>query len=174
MLVRFSPFRFLFTVTYVVVFIGLPSLTNFIYFWLGIELLMLIFMGISYTLFIRRISSLIAYFFVQSLASFLIVLSYLFDLRLVFTSAILLKLGMFPFLFWFIRSVANFPNLIFLLSATLHKVPPVILLLQFSLYLTPRVFWLSSVLRALVCGGLMLSCSDLRLLLVLSSVGNNP
>lgn len=101
---------------------------------------MLVLMGIAYSIVNNNISSMMVYFFVQSLASFLILISYLFSVDLLFSFALVLKLGMFPFIFWYLSSVSYFPGSLFFFASTFHKLPPLILLFQFSIHIIDSVF----------------------------------
>jgi len=113
------------------------------------------------------------YFFTQSLASFLLLLSYVFARPMWLTFAVVLKLGLFPFMLWFFHAVLSFPNSLFLLVATLHKLPVLLILLQFRLPLQFTFLWISFLLTLSLSGVMMVQRLDLRILLVASSVGNN-
>ena len=173
MMVFFTPYTFIFGVLYMFFLLSLCSLSNFYAFWLGIEMITLLLIGISYTVFTNRVSQLMVYFLVQSLSSFLILISYLISSPVLLTVSYLLKLGIFPFLTWYLNSVRRFPNFIFWLTGTLHKLPPLLLLMQFNLVLETTLFWGSVLLTTFIAGTLMLIRSDFRYLLVASSVGNN-
>jgi len=173
MFVFFTPYTYIFRVLYFLFLLSLSSLSNFYYFWLAIELIALLLMGISYTIFTNRVSQLMVYFLVQSLARFLILISYVFSMTILLSVSLLLKLGMFPFIGWYLNSVARFPNYVFWLTGTLHKLPPLLLLAQFRLQIEPHLFWRSILITTLISGSIMLSTSDFRYLLVNSSVGNN-
>jgi hypothetical protein len=173
MFVLFTPYTYIFRVLYLFFILALPSLSSFYYFWLSIEFMALLLIGISYTIFTNSVSQLIVYFLIQSLSSFLILLSYLTSNTIILTLSLFLKLGMFPFLTWYLNSVSRFPNFIFWLTGTLHKLPPLLLLLQFNLQLDVYLLWGSLLATTLVSSLIMLSTGDLRYLLVSSSIGNN-
>lgn len=173
MFVFFTPYTFIFGLLYIFFLFSLFSLSNFYAFWLVMEMMTLLLMGISYTVFTNRVSQLMVYFLIQSLSSFLMLVSYLFSSSLLLTVAFILKLGMFPFLSWYLNSVSRFPNFIFWLTGTLHKLPPLLILLQFNLILDTSLFWGSILLTTFIAGIIMLITSDFRYLLVSSSVGNN-
>lgn len=173
MFVFFTPYTYIFGLLYMFFLFSLFSLSNFYAFWLVMEMMTLLLMGISYTVFTNRVSQLMVYFLIQSLSSFLILVSYLVGSPLMLTVAFILKLGMFPFLSWYLNSVRRFPNFIFWLTGTLHKLPPLLMLLQFNLVLDTALFWGSVLLTTFIAGIIMLITSDFRYLLVSSSVGNN-
>ena len=137
------------------------------------ELITLLLMGVAYTLLSNGVSQLIVYFLIQSLSSFAILVSYIVGSVVLLTLAFFLKLGMFPFLRWYLGTVSHFPNFLFWLVGTFHKLPPLVLLLSFNLILSPSLFWVSVLFTTLIRASLILSTIDLRLLLVSSSVGNN-
>lgn len=153
--------------------LSLLSLSRFYYFWLLIELMALLLIGISYTIFTNGVSQLIVYFLLQSLSRFTILLSYFVVSPFLLSVSLLLKLGMFPFLTWYLNTVSRFPNFIFWLTGTLHKLPPLLLLLQFKLQIEVHLLWGSVMITTFISGLIMLSTRDFRYLLVSSSVGNN-
>lgn len=149
------------------------SVSDFFTFWFIIELIMLTLIGFSFTLFLNRVSQLMVYFFIQSISSFVILVSYVMDFSFLFSLALIVKLGMFPVYTWYVRSLVRFPNFVLYIASTLHKLPPLLILTNFNLMFSPSVFWFSIVRTVFVSGFLILSSQDLRYLLVLSSVGNN-
>ena len=173
MFMVFTPFSFLFFSTYVVFLFSLFRISNFFFYWAVIELIMLLFIGLRYTLFVSSYSQLIVYFLIQTLASFFILVFHVYSLPLLLTVSFLMKLSMFPFFMWYINLVYKFPNFIFWLARTLHKVPAMVMIKLFSLPLDAALVWLSILARVLLSGIMMLSITDLRMLLVVSSIGNN-
>lgn len=173
MFLLFSPFSFLFSCTYLAILRALIRVSDFIYFWLLMEFLILLFMGVSYTVFTSKISSLIVYFFIQSLSSFLILVSFFLKSPEFFSLSLFLKLGMFPFIAWYISSLHFFPTPIFLLASTLQKLPAIFLLLNTGIVFSVSFFWISAIFGFILRGVLMLSSQSIRLLLVASSVSNN-
>nr|AOP18523.1 NADH dehydrogenase subunit 2 [Brachionus rotundiformis] len=173
MFVLFTPYSFLFLSLYLMMSFSLFSINNFYYYWLVMELIMLLFMGLSYTLFVSSYSQLMVYFLIQALSSFLILLSYVYSFSLLLTVAVLMKLSMFPFYSWFINVVYSFPNFMVWLSSTLHKLPLMVMLSTFNLELNSTLVWVSITLTVLVSGILMLMLIDFRMMLIVSSVGNN-
>ncbi len=113
------------------------------------------------------------YFLIQTLASFSMLVFYTLDFSYLFYFSLFFKLGMFPFMSWYLNVLYRFPSFVLLLSRTLHKLPP--LFLFFLVYnSTYSSFILLSVLFSLVVGGFyMLNVLDLRYLIVVSSIANN-
>jgi len=173
MFLAFTPFTFFFVRVYRVVLLFIFSLSNFYFFWLYIEIAMLLFMGLSYTVFTHSFTQLILYFLIQTLASFSMLVFYTLDFSYLFYFSLFFKLGMFPFMSWYLNVLYRFPSFVLLLSRTLHKLPP--LFLFFLVYnSTYSSFILLSVLFSLVVGGFyMLNVLDLRYLIVVSSMANN-
>lgn len=169
----FTPYTYLFTSVYFFLFISLFTQSSFYSFWLCIELITLLLMGVSYTLFTNSVSQLITYFLLQSISSFLLLVSYLLTRPILLTLSALLKLGIFPFMSWYINVVNRFPNFVFWLTRSFHKAPFLLILLQFNLLFSVELFWSSVLLTTLVRGVLILITLDFRLILVASSVGNN-
>lgn len=171
--ISFTPFSFLFLSLYFIFLVFLTSCSNFIIFWVFIELMILIFMGVAYTLFSNNFSSLMIYFLVQTISSFRILVFYLFPRPFLFTLFVFLKLSIFPFHFWFLNICYRFPNFILYLSSSFHKIPVFLIFLIFN---PPFHFWLSSVsicLTVFLSGLLILSSLDTRAVIVSSSIGNN-
>lgn len=173
MYLLFSPFSFLFFSIYLFILVRLRSVSDFLYFWLLIEFLMLLFIGISYTVFTNKVSSLIVYFFIQSLSSFLLLISYFLRRPELLSFSFFLKLGIFPFISWYISSLNSFPSSLFFIASTFQKLPPVFMLLNTRVALSMQIFWLSAILSLFLGGVIMLSSNSIRFLLVASRVGNN-
>ena len=169
----FTPFSFLYLSIYVLLLFVLFTINNFFYFWSIIEILILLLIGVSYSLIVSSYSQLIVYFLLQSASSFLILSSFLYSFSYLLTFAFLLKLSMFPLFFWYLNVAYRLPNLVLWLTSTTHKLPPMLLMKVFSLPLNAPLLWASITLTLLVRGVLILSTLDLRILLVLSSIGNN-
>jgi formate hydrogenlyase subunit 3/multisubunit Na+/H+ antiporter MnhD subunit len=134
---------------------------------------MLLFMGLSYTIFAHRYTQLMLYFLMQTLASFGILVFYTLGSDYLLYSALFLKLGIFPFISWYLNVLYRFPTFTLLIRRTLHKLPP--LFLFYIIYNSSYTnFLLVSVLLSLLVGGLyMLTVLDLRYLIVVSSMANN-
>ncbi len=173
MFLFFTPYSFIYLSIYSLFFLLLFTTPNFVIFWAFIELIMLLFMGLSYTLFTNSYSYLVVYFLIQTFSSFCILLTYLFSSPLLFTFSLLLKLGMFPFHFWFLNIAYRFPNFLLLMISSLHKLPVFIIISSFSLPLHSTSLWLSIVVSTFISGVLMLSINDFRMVLISSSIGNN-
>ena len=169
----FTPYTFLYLMLYFMFLLSFAFSTNFIWSWLIMELIILLFIGMAYTLFYNSFSNLLVYFLVQAFSSFSLLIFYLYWLPFLFTISLMLKLSLFPFHSWFISSVYSFPNFVLFLASTLHKIPIFIILILYSIPLNFTVLWSSILITFFVAGFLILMTSDFRLLLVLSSVGNN-
>lgn len=173
MFVIFTPYSFIFFSIYLLFTFMLFSISNFYFYWMVIELIMLLFIGLSYTLFVRSYSQLMSYFLIQTLSSFCLLLSYVYGVSLLITISMLLKLSIFPFHAWYINVTYRFPNFILWLRSTIHKVPIILMLNRFHLDLNQKVLWISILLTVFIRGVIILIVADLRMLLVISSVGNN-
>ena len=173
MSINFTPFTYLFLICYSILIFILASLQDFFSIWILIELIMLLFLGISYTLFSSSFSSLILYFLIQTLASFSIFSFYILNFYTFYTFSIILKLAMFPFHSWFLSIIIRFPNRLLLLSITFHKIPPLYLLIATYYIISIPILWISIVCSIAVSRIVILAVSDFRLLLVSSSIGNN-
>ena len=173
MFLAFTPFTFFFVRVYRIVLLFIFSLPNFYFFWLYIEIAILLFIGLSYTIFSHSFTQLILYFLIQTLASFSMLVFYTLDFSYLFYFFLFFKLGMFPFISWYLNVLYRFPSFVLLLSRTLHKLPPLFLfLLVYNS--TYSSFILLSVLLSLIVGGFyMLNVLDLRYLIVVSSMANN-
>jgi len=173
MFLAFTPFTFFFVRVYRIVLLFIFSLSNFYFFWLYIEIAILLFIGLSYTIFSHSFTQLILYFLIQTLASFRMLVFYTLDFSYLFYFFLFFKLGIFPFISWYLNVLYRFPSFVLLLSRTLHKLPP--LFLFFLVYnSTYSSFILLSVLLSLIVGGFyMLNVLDLRYLIVVSSMANN-
>lgn len=173
MFLAFTPFTFFFVRVYRIVLLFIFSLSNFYFFWLYIEIAILLFIGLSYTIFSHSFTQLILYFLIQTLASFSMLVFYTLDFSYLFYFFLFFKLGIFPFISWYLNVLYRFPSFVLLLSRTLHKLPPLFLfLLVYNS--TYSSFILLSVLLSLIVGGFyMLNVLDLRYLIVVSSMANN-
>lgn len=138
-------------------------------FWLFIELCTLLFIGISYTLFINRFSQLMFFFLVQTIASFNLLVFYIMSFHLLFLGSLFLKVAIFPFIHWYVNVVYRFPNFVLVFVSTLHKLPSILLFLRFSSFWSPLVI-ISICLTMLFGAILMHSVVDLRYLVIVSTV----
>lgn len=173
MFLLFSPFSYIFLRFYILFIFSLFSLSNFYFYWSVIEILMLLFMGFSYTLFTNSFSQLMSYFLIQILSSFFILVSYLYSFSFLLTMSFFLKLSMFPFFSWYINLTYRFPNFIFWMVSTFHKLPAMLIIKVFLMPINLSILWISIIFTTFIRGIMILSVLDFRLMLVLSSVGNN-
>ena len=173
MFIFFTPYTYFFMSLYFLTLSFLLSINRFLFYWLFIEVLMLLFIGISYTVFLHRYSQLIVYFLFQTLASFSILAFYLLSLKYLLLLSLFLKLGMFPFFSWYINVLYRFPSSILFLASTFHKLPPLLILyIVCELNYIPFIVVISLV-TIFVSSVYMLYITDLRYLLVVSRIGNN-
>ena len=173
MFLLFSPFSFLLSLLYFLLLLSLFSLFSPIFFWLVIELLMLVFIGLSYSVFSNSFSSLILYFLIQTVASFSVLLSYLYSFNFLLCVSFMLKLSMFPFHLWFLSVVYRFPRFILFLSSSFHKLPIFLFSLNFSFSFSSFCALSSILISVLLSSLFMLSVVDFRMLILSSSLGNN-
>jgi len=173
MFLAFTPFSYLFLLVYSFLIITLFTIRRFYLFWVYIEILMLLFIGLSYTLFTHSYTQLMLYFLIQTLASFSMLVFYTLDYSYMLYFSLFLKLGIFPFMSWYLNVLYRFPNFILFLSSTLHKLPPLILFwLVYSQEFVSFII-ISVALSVLVGGYYILTILDLRYLIVVSSMANN-
>jgi len=154
------------------VLVALSGISDFLHFWLLMEFIILLFMGVSYTVFTNKVSSLIVYFFVQSLSSFFILVSYFLRSPVLFSFSLFLKLGMFPFLFWYLASLSFFPSSLFFVASTFQKLPALFMLMNTGISISFPVLWASAIISALMGGLVILASQSFRFLLVASRVRN--
>lgn len=173
MFLIFTPYTFLFFSLYILVLFFMFNIRNFFLFWLFIEIRILLFIGICYTLFTNSYTQLIIYFLFQTLGSFRILVFYILNSSYLLFFRIFFKLGMFPFFSWYLNVVFRFPSFIIFLATTIHKLPPLYI---FYLSLRTNVLnfiYLFIFFTILVAGVFILTVFDLRYLIVVSSIGNN-
>jgi len=173
MFLFFTPYTFFFLTFYFIFLLFLFSCSNFVIFWVFIEFIILIFIGVSYTLFLNNFSSLILYFLLQTVSSFRILLFYLFPIPLIFSMFVCIKLSIFPFHFWFINICYRFPNFVLFLVSSFHKIPVFLIFLLFQPSFRLSFLIVSSILTMLISGVIILSSVDFRAIIVSSSIGNN-
>lgn len=169
----YTPFSFIIFSVYVVQLFFLVSIAEFILYWFVIEITNLVFIGVSYSLFKNNFTQLLIFFIIQVISAFCLFVFYILNYPVFFTFSISLKLGMFPFYFWFINLVYFYPNTIFLFILTLFKVPRFIIIHIFSSMLFLDLIVYLSLLTLLVGGCIIVISNDIRLILLSSSVANN-
>ena len=169
----YSPQIFLFLSVYRFFLFLMSNLDSFFIFWSVMEISTLVFMGVSYSIIKNNFSSLLSFFIIQALAAFSLLVFYCLGSAFGFSVALLLKLSMFPFYFWYMNIVFNFPNLIFFFSSSFFKLPSVFIIYIFYEILDYKMITCSSVLTVLGGAMIIVVSSELRLLLIASSVVNN-
>lgn len=173
MFLFFTPYTFMFFRFYCLVISFLLYVNDFYTFWILIEVCILILIGLSYTLFLNSFSFLIIYFLIQTLASFFILVGYTLGFTDFLFLRVLLKLGIFPFHHWFLMRVRRFPNFSIFLVSTLHKLPVFLIVFYFFNSFSLDFILLFSFFNFVFIGLSISNLSDLRTLLVCSSIGNN-
>lgn len=170
---RFTPYTHLFLALYYITIRQIVYTNSFFIYWIIIEVLILLFIGFSYTIFSNSYTQLILYFLFQTLGSFRIIVAYLFNLKYFIIFSIFFKLGMFPFYSWYINVLYRFPNPRILLASTWHKLPPLFI---FSIIYDRRILsyiFIFLTLTVLVRAVFIISIYDIRYLVIVSSIGNN-
>ncbi len=76
MFVLFTPYTFLYLVVYMLLLGFLIFISSFYTFWILIEVLILVYIGVRYTVFTNSFTSLMVYFLFQRFASFRVFLFY--------------------------------------------------------------------------------------------------
>lgn len=173
MFVFFTPYTYLFLSLYFIVILFIVSINNFFMFWLFIEIVILLFIGVSYTVFIHSYTQLILYFLFQTLASFSILVFYIFSYKYLLFVGLFFKLGIFPFFSWYINVLYRSPSFILFLSSTLHKLPPIYIFYMIMEYQYINYIMWFCILTVFISSVYMLYVKDLRYLIIVSSVGNN-
>lgn len=168
-----SPFSFLFISIYFFLLSSFLIRRSFLILWVLIEFLILVFIGISYSFVIYRFSSLIIFFVIQASSSLILLASFTLKCSFLFSLSLLLKLGIFPFFAWFLVSVTPFPSFILVLTSTTQKLPPFLVLFLFQEITNSFIFWVSSLVGLVLFPIFILSLSDCRVFLILSSICNN-
>ncbi len=173
MFTRFTPYTHIFLALYYIVIRQITFTNSFFMYWIIIEVLILLFIGFSYTLFFNGYTQLILYFLFQTLGSFRIIVAYLFRIKYFILFSIFLKLGIFPFYSWYINVLYRFPNPRILLASTWHKLPPVFIFYIVLDRSVIRFVFIFLTLTVLVSAVFMMSIYDMRYLIIVSSIGNN-
>jgi hypothetical protein len=137
------------------------------------EVATLVFMGSGLSLFNNNFTFFIVFLVVQSLAAFMLLVFYRIGFYSLFTFSFLFKLAIFPFYFWFVSLGVGFGNVFLFISITFYKIPPLFLFYSFMDLFCFNMLWLSIPLRILRGGVIMLYRSDMRLILIGSSLANN-
>ena len=173
MFLFFSPLSYLFCVLYLIVLVFQSFQSDFLFSWLVMELVSLLFISISFSQFRSNFSSLMVYFLIQALASLSIVVFWAFSSPFFLSLFLFLKLSSFPFHSWYLSVCYSFPNVCLLFASTLQKLPPFLLLSTDTQSYSTTMFFFCSIATVWLLGSSMLASSDMRYLLILSSVANN-
>jgi NADH:ubiquinone oxidoreductase subunit 2 (subunit N) len=173
MFLIFTPYTFIFVSLYLILLFFIFNIRNFHIFWLFIEIRILLFIGICYTLFTNRYTQLIIYFLFQTLGSFSILVFFMLNYSWLAVFRVFLKLGIFPFFSWYLNAIFRFPSFVVFLATTIHKLPPLFIfftlanrnLLQFTFFF--------ALFTIVIAGVFIITVVDLRYLVIVSSIGNN-
>lgn len=172
-MVFLSPQSFIFSVFYFFMLLIMFCTRNFFVFWTIIELRTLVFIGVAYSLFKNNFSPLLLFFIIQSLSAFSLILFYFIDFSVGFSVALLLKLSIFPFYFWYLNLIPLFNNSIFFLSSTIFKLPSIFIISNFYCFINFSVLFMSALLTITIGALVIINSNDLRFVLIASSVVNN-
>lgn len=168
MLARLTPFSSIFLFMYLSIILLLPIISDFYFFWLFIELCILLFIGFCYTIFINSYSQLIFFFLVQTAASFRILVFFTLSIYPLLILSFLFKLAMFPFMYWYLNVIYRFPNSALFIVSTVYKLPTLLLYTTFvSSFSSLLVYSIAATF--LLASILMFNVSDFRYLLIVSS-----
>lgn len=188
-LLNFTPFYFIVVLCYSLFFTLQFCFDSLELIWIVIEILTFLLIGLifiqGYTS--RSILGAVVYFITQSIFSMVLLrLLFLFrgssidDFFLSFgvLSVVFIKLGSFPFHSWYYSSVYSFPSFLLVLSLTFHKtsllyIVNVFLQLSGDLVTVTYIFIVLMLLNILLLGSASLSCTDVRSLLITTSLANN-
>ena len=173
MFILFTPFTFLFFSVYLLVIVFLLTVSNFYFFWVYMEILILLFIGTAYTVFVASYTQLILYFLMQTLASFGILVFYILEVQELLVISLFLKLGMFPFMSWYLNVLFKFPSSILLIRTTVHKLPPLLLFCLFYTSSLCNLLLVSILLSVFIGGTFIIIVLDFRYLIIVSSIANN-
>lgn len=168
-----SPQSFLFTLLYVFLLFIIFCTRNFFIFWIVIELRTLVFIGVCYSLFKNNFSSLLIFFIIQSLSAFSLILFYFIGSSLGFTLSLLLKLSMFPFIYWYLNLLPSFINFMFFFSRTFFKLPSIFIVANFYYLINYFIIFTSAIMTLVLGAIIIINSRDLRFVLICSSVVNN-
>jgi len=168
-----SPFSFMFLFFYLFFLFFLFCISDFFIFWIVMEGLTFLFIGIAYSLFSIRFSRLILFFILQSVSSINILFYYTLALDRLLVVFVFFKLAMFPFSLWYYPVIFSIPNILFFISSTLHKFPSFLVLLYFSFNMPYKLLGLCLIFNILISSIIIYSIRDLRSILIFSSVANN-
>lgn len=142
-------------------------------FWCIMEFRTLVFIGLCYSSFKNLFSILLIFFIIQSYSAFILLIFFSLNIPIGFTFAILLKLSMFPFYFWYLRVIPFFSNFMFFFSSTFFKVPSILIVHNFFSLLDNKIIVISVIITIFVGALVIIKANDLRLVLISSSVVNN-
>lgn len=167
-----TPLNFTLVLSYFLFFVLMVIETDVFGFWFFIELASLFFVGLSLCSFVRGFTGLLIYFLVQSVSSLILLVGLGFFSEWLCTFSLILKLGLFPFMFWYLPVVYSFRSFSLFLVLTFQKIPLILIFSGFCPYsglFRSYVVLLSSIVAGFFGGVCMLTSLDLRVLLIIGS-----
>lgn len=173
MILSLNPFVFLVCLFYMFILTLLLFISDFYYFWLLIEVLNLVYIGISYSIFKTDLSNLILYFLFQVICSFNLLVFFLVDYRSILIIFVLVKLAIFPFFSWYCNTLFSFPLFPLFLALTFNKIPVLILVTTFVSDFDFLLVLVCCIATQVYRGFLILQTIRLRILLIISSLANS-
>lgn len=165
---HFSPYTYLFLSILLIVTVSSLTLDSFLIYWVMLEIVTLLFIGVRYTLFKNSYSYLIIYFIIQIVSALGILVSYLAGLWALFTLFYFSKIALFPTLYWIVNIMYRFPMSVLFIVSTVYKVPSVVLFFQFA----PLFSWLiiSILLTTIILSSTLMYVSvDVKFSLIVST-----
>ena len=172
LLLMATPLTYVYLITYVCLLYILIAISNIYVFWMFIEIRILLFIRVSYSIQNKNFSSLMLYFIVQVFSSFGLIIRIMLD-RTFARYFLLIKIALFPFMFWFVQTVYYFSNLVMLLRITFNKLPVLLIINLFSLPLNWNLIFWCGLFSIRVRSLLMVTSVEIKLVLVHSSIRNN-
>lgn len=168
----YSPYVVFYLRLYFFLFFCLIGVRDFFLFFVLIETLILLLVGVGLTL-PHTATSLIVFFLIQTFASFSIFARYTLGYPSLILLFLVLKVAMFPVFSWFLCVAQSLSPLVLFFSLTLHKVPSFILLTLFLSSYSLTLSWVLCAVSLLLRGVLMFKATSVLSLIIRSSFGNN-
>nr|QHD19752.1 NADH dehydrogenase subunit 2 [Chilocorus bipustulatus] len=151
--------------------------------WMGLEINLLSFIPLVSKKNVSSSEASMKYFFVQMMASMIIMFVILFSLlkndslmplnnwmSLILNSSLLMKMGMAPFHFWFIEVIEGFSWMTSFILLTWQKIAPMIIILYNSINLYFLVFII--ILSMMISGLKSWNQTSMKKILALSSINH--
>lgn len=174
-----KPFILITTITLITRSIIALSRTNWLFLWISIEINILRFIPIiTISKSNQETEATIKYFIAQALGSRIILITRLaqwsthsFQLsNIILMSAIILKLGIAPFHFWFPPVITSLSWISCIILATWQKLAPLVILAFLLTNLAPTFIITIAIINALLGGMIGINQSHLRTIIAYSSI----